>query len=60
MSQGVLHFMDYTFTVYSSGDIYMDRELDPAYLNIKSGDKFEAIIVPDVGLVFKKIKSESV
>jgi hypothetical protein len=36
----------------------MDRELDPAQLNVKSGDRFEAIIVPDVGLVFKKIKSE--
>lgn len=48
-------FMDYTFSVMSNGDIYMDAELDPAALNVKTGDKFEAVIVPTVGLVFRKI-----
>jgi len=48
-------FMDYTFSVMSNGDIYMDNELDPAALNVKTGDKFEAVIVPTVGLIFRKI-----
>jgi hypothetical protein len=56
MSQPLLHFMDYFFTLCSSGDIIMDRELDPTHLNVKTGDKFEVVIVPDIGIVFKKIK----
>ncbi len=53
--QPVMWFMDYTFSVMSNGDIYMDNELDPAALNVKTGDKFEAVIVPTVGLIFRKI-----
>ncbi len=54
MNQPVLRFMDYTFTVSSLGDIVFDEELDPKALNVKTGDKFEAVIVPAVGLVFRK------
>lgn len=55
MNQPVLRFMDYTFTVSSLGDIVFDEELDPKALNVKTGDRFEAIIVPSVGLVLRKI-----
>lgn len=53
--QPVMWFADYTFSVMSNGDIYMDEELDPKALNVKTGDKFEAIIVPTVGLVLRKL-----
>jgi hypothetical protein len=33
----------------------MDEELNPEALNVKNGDRFEAIIVPTIGLVFKKL-----
>lgn len=55
MNQPVMRFMDYTFTVSSLGDIVFDEELDPKALNVKTGDKFEAVIVPAVGLVLRKI-----
>ena len=55
VNQPVLRFLDYTFTVSSLGDIVFDEELDPKALNVETGDKFEAIIVPAVGLVLRKI-----
>ena len=55
MNQPVMRFVDYTFVVSSLGDIVFDEELDPAALNVKTGDKFEAVIVPSVGLVLRKI-----
>lgn len=55
MNQPVMRFMDYTFVVSSLGDIVFDEELDPKALNVKTGDKFEAVIVPAVGLVLRKI-----
>lgn len=48
-------FMDYTFKVTAAGDIIMDEELDPNLLGVKNGDKFEVVIVPAVGIFFKKI-----
>ena len=55
MNQPVMRFMDYSFVVSSLGDIVFDEELDPKALNVKNGDKFEAVIVPAVGLVLRKI-----
>lgn len=55
VNQPVMRFLDYTFTVSSLGDIVFDEELDPKALNVKTGDRFEAIIVPSVGLVLRKI-----
>lgn len=55
VNQPVLRFLDYTFTVSSLGDIVFDEELDPKALSVRAGDKFEAIIVPAVGLVLRKL-----
>jgi hypothetical protein len=34
----------------------MDKELTPELLNVEQGDRFEVVIVPDIGVVLKKIK----
>jgi hypothetical protein len=49
-------FLDYWFTLTSGGDIIMDKELTPELLNVEQGDRFEVVIVPDTGVVLKKIK----
>jgi hypothetical protein len=37
----------------------MDGELTPDQLQVKTGDKFEVVIVPTVGIVLKKITPSS-
>ena len=55
MNQMLLRFVDYSFSLSTSGDIYMDSELSPDQLQVETGDKFEVVVVPGVGVVFKKI-----
>jgi hypothetical protein len=50
-----MKFLDYIIELTPSGEIILDRELTPDLLNVEQGDLFEAIIVPDVGVVLKKV-----
>lgn len=36
----------------------MDAELSPDTLQVQTGDKFEVVVVPGVGIVFKKLLRE--
>ena len=53
-----MRFVDYTFALTSTGDIVMDEELTPDQLGVKAGDKFEVVLVPGIGIVFKKIENK--
>ena len=53
-----MRFVDYTFALASTGDIVMDEELTPDQLGVKAGDKFEVVLVPGIGIVFKKIENK--
>lgn len=55
--QHPIRFLDYSFSLNSLGDIIMDEELTPEQLRVQSGDKFEVIIVPSVGIVLKKLNA---
>ena len=49
-------FVDYIFKVGTDGSIFFDQELTPEQLNVQSGERFEVVIVPAVGVVLKKIE----
>ena len=51
----MLQFLDYTFFLNANGDITMDSELSPDALEVKAGDKFEVVITPNNGIIFKKL-----
>ena len=51
----MITFLDYNFNLTPAGDIFMDPELKPEQLEVQTGDKFEVVVVPGVGVVFKKL-----
>ena len=50
-------FVDYNFKLGPDGSIFFDEELTPELLGVSSGDKFEVILAPGVGIIFKKIST---
>jgi hypothetical protein len=48
-------FWQYDFQLLSDGSILFDRNLQGEQLNIVTGDLFEAIIVPDAGIMLKRL-----
>ena len=54
MNPSDVRFLGYTFTLSVSGDIIFE-EITPEQLMINTGDKFEAVVVPTIGIVFKKL-----
>ncbi len=55
MQQEPTTFVDYIFKTGPDGSIFFDEELDPDLLGIKTGDRFEVVLVPGVGIVFQKM-----
>ena len=53
-----VRFVDYTFAITSEGNIVMDSELMPEQIQVKAGDKFEVVLAPGIGIVFKKINDK--
>ena len=49
-------FVDYTFRLETDGSILFDQELSPNQLRVSEGDKFEVVIIPNAGIVFRKVK----
>lgn len=56
MQEGAVIYCGYNFKILPDGSILFDSELDTTNTNLKTGDKFEVIIVPDAGILLKKSK----
>jgi hypothetical protein len=52
------YFVDYNFKLGADGSIFFDEELEPDQLGVKTGDKFEVILAPGVGIIFKKLTTQ--
>ena len=51
-------FVDYNFKLAPDGSIFFDEELVPDQLGVQTGDKFEVILAPGVGIIFKKLTTQ--
>ena len=52
------YFVDYNFKLGADGSIFFDEELEPDQLGVQTGDKFEVILAPGVGIIFKKLTAK--
>ena len=48
-------YAGYTFKQLKDQSILLDSELDISKIDLKTGDKFEVVIVPGTGILLKKI-----
>ena len=54
MTDQPITFVDYTFKLETDGSILFDQELKSHQLGVTNGDKFEVVVIPEVGIVFRK------